>query len=192
MTLVMTATLAAAPPAGSTQRRWTAPEDGVLHWMLEDQSGLRLEFFQRLPDQSRAFFQGRGFPAAAAEELAQACVIQAVIRNGSRKSTITTELADWRIVVNGSERPFRLEADWQKRWESTGAPASARIAFRYAMLPTSQSLGPSDWLQGMTTPGLGYGQHFEIAVRWAADGVRKEARVRDVVCAEDKPLKMDK
>lgn len=179
--------LAAGEPL-LNQRHWVAPGTGIHHWAVRRNDGIYLEFSQRLPEQTRAFFQARGFTPDAAERLAEICVIQTVIRNNSRTAVIRTDIGNWRVMTGTGERPYRLESEWQKQWQSSNVSQAARIAFRFALLPASQSLNPGDWLQGMTTLDVPLGQRFDLRVRWTEDQATREATVAGVRCAGDRTL----
>lgn len=179
--------LAASEPL-LNQRHWVAPGTGIHHWVVERNDGIYLEFSQRLPEQTRAFFQARGFTPEAAERLAGVCVIQTVIRNNSRTAVIHTDIGNWRVMTGTGERPYRLESDWQKQWQNLNVSQPARIAFRFALLPAVQSLNPGDWLQGMTTLEVPLRERFDLKVRWTEDQANREATVGGVRCAADRTL----
>lgn len=135
-------------------------------------------------DQISAFFQGRGLPAPVSEQLASSCVIRVVIRNVSKGATITTSLAQWRARTGTQEYPLRLEGDWQHAWVGNAAVSpSAKIAFRFAMLPTTETLRPGDWLQGLVTVGLPAKRRFALRARWSDNHKTKQAWVRHLRCA---------
>ncbi len=61
--------LSAGPlSAGTTEER--DPENGLLSWTWREQ-GVSIQLVQRLPDQTRAFFLGRGFQLADADLVAK-------------------------------------------------------------------------------------------------------------------------
>ncbi len=153
------------------------------HWSLGGKGGLDIKLIQRPLDLTQAYFQGRGFPADVTQRIANACVMAVVARNLSANRTLRIDLADWRVTSDGREQPLRLEADWQKEWENGAVTQSARVAFRYSMLPTVQILHPGDWMQGMITANLDPGRHFDLHIRWTENGKPKQAWLNDVVCA---------
>ncbi|MHB8453565.1 MAG: hypothetical protein ACYDDO_02465 [Acidiferrobacterales bacterium] len=153
------------------------------HWSLSEKNGFELELIQRPMDLTQAFFQGRGLSPDVTQRITNACVMAVVARNLSANRTLRINLADWRVISDSHEQPLRLEADWQKEWKNDAVSPPARIAFRYSMLPTIQSLRPGDWMQGMITTNLNPGQRFDLHVRWTENGKTKQAWLRDVVCA---------
>jgi hypothetical protein len=154
------------------------------HWQGE---GTSFTFNQRLPDQTRAFFQGRGFTPQQAEPLARDCVFQAIIRNGAEAAApMTLNLAGWRVhPTGGSAQPLRLEAQWQEQWERMGVSPPARIAFRWALFPTEQRFEPGDWNMGMITLGLAPGSRFDLEVIWRRGEQEKRQRFPAMQCAAE-------
>lgn len=154
------------------------------HWEGDDGS---FTFNQRLPDQTRAFFQGRGFLPEQTEPLAADCVFQTIIRNSAAASTpLEVDLAKWRVIpAGGTTQPLRLEAQWQTEWELLGVAKPARIAFRWALFPTQQRFEPGDWNMGMITLGLPPDSQFDLEVVWYAGSERRQHRLTDMQCAAD-------
>ncbi len=157
------------------------------HWSFTEKNGFDIELIQRPLDRTQAFFQGRGFSPDITQRIANACVMAVVARNLSATRTLRIDVAEWRVTSDGREQPLRLETDWQKQWENGAVSPQARIAFRYSMLPTVQSLRPGDWMQGMITANLNPGRRFDLHIRWTENGRRKQAWVRDAVCATPSP-----
>ncbi len=154
------------------------------HWQGE---GASFTFNQRLPDQTRAFFQGRGFLPEQAEPLARDCVFQAIIRNGAEAAApLALNLAEWRVTpAAGSAQPLKLEAHWQEEWEHLGVSQPARIAFRWSLFPTEQRFAPGDWNMGMITLGLAPGSRFDLEVVWRSGAQEKRRRFSAMQCAAD-------
>lgn len=159
---------------------------GVLRGWEWRGDGVSLQQVQRLPDQTRAFFQGRGFPAAAAERLATTCVFQVTLRNEG-EGPITLDLSEWRIDRGAGPEPLRLTADWQAEWEGMGLPESARIAFQWAMFPTRQTFEPQDWNMGMIGYPLRPGERFDLHAQWRQAGAPRDATLAGLACAPDVP-----
>lgn len=175
--------LCLASAAGAEVRSFV-DESGILRGWEWRGDGVTLQQIQRLPDQTRAFFQGRGFPPVAADRLARTCVFQTVLRNGG-EGPIAVDLADWRIDTGTGPRPLLLTAQWQVEWEGMGLPEPARIAFQWAMFPTRQTFEPQDWSMGMIGYPLKPGDHFDLHTQWRqAAGVRS-AVIKGLACAPD-------
>ncbi|MHB8426181.1 MAG: hypothetical protein ACYDGU_00240 [Acidiferrobacterales bacterium] len=182
--VVLAAGFAASADASSPPPRTALP-----HWSVAVRGGLTVKLIQRPIELTEAFFQGRGFTPAASRQIADACVMAAVVRNKSSSGVIRINLGDWRVVASHHARPLRLEADWRRQWGAEQVALPARIAFHYAMLPTVERLGPGDWLQGMITANLRAGKRFNLRIRWTENGVQKQLWVRNVLCSASRSQK---
>jgi hypothetical protein len=161
------------------------PNTGAQTWLQRSQ-GVSLTLTQILPDQLRAFYLGRGFSQEDAERVARACVFQTQFRNEGVAAGIDFDLADWRIIVAEGERPLKLKRHWQKEWAKTGASASARLAFQWALYPTVQHYEIGDWNMGMTTHALPPGTRFDLRYVWRANGKRHHATLRGLRCFDER------
>jgi hypothetical protein len=161
-------------------------DTGLRFWRLEDR-GISFELVQRLPDQTRAFFQARGFSAEQANAIALGCVFQSIFRNrgATGSGAVAYDLADWVVLVDGTRLPVMLKEKWDRRWQESGVVEPARIAFRWSFLPTRQRYEPGDYNWGMTSYGLPPGATFDLDMVWNRDGDRETARIRDIECAPD-------
>lgn len=163
------------------------PQSGLESWSWKG-SGIDITLNQRLPDQTRAYFLGRGFSAAQAEEIAAACVFQAIIRNQSATAQLSLNLAEWRVTAGDSAKPVRLEAEWQTRWQQQEVDTAARVAFRWSLFPATQQFEPGDWNMGMVTMGLPHDTRFALALRWQSGKEAHEFRFPELRCAPDRHL----
>lgn len=166
------------------------PQTGLLSWKLRE-GALSLELNQLLPDQTRAFFQGRGFPAASADEIARACVFQVIVSNAAGADAapaVAIDLRRWRIDAGQGPVPLPVESTWQPRWASAGVPPPARIAFRWALLPTEQTFGPGDQAWGMLPLGPAPGTTVDLTVVWDENGRERVTRVPAVQCSPDRTV----
>lgn len=177
------------PPVAATEVSLD-PETGLATWQAET-SGIQVRLTQISPDQARAFYQARGFSAAAAERYAAECVFMTVVRNIG-DVPIEHRLADWRYVVAGQRpRAIRSKAQWARLWKQAGVGESARIAFTWAQFPTSQTFAPDDWNQGMTTYSVPRGGRFDLHFTWRtrkgtdAGGTRHSGILEQVQCADE-------
>ena len=164
------------------------PTTGLETWQSQGK-GVSFSFTQLLPDQSRAYFQGRGFQPANAELVAVACVFQTVIRNrADAVAPVDLDLSGWRVIrMQGNTRPPRLEADWQREWERCQVAGPARTAFRWSLFPTRQSFQPGDWNMGMVTFNLPPGERFDLELTWRQDGKPRRLVFNALRCAPDQP-----
>ncbi|WP_260292059.1 hypothetical protein [Sedimenticola hydrogenitrophicus] len=177
--------LSTAAQAGVEHAR--DPETGLESWSWRG-DGVSFSFNQRLPDQSRAYFQGRGFRPGEAERVALACVFQAVVHNDA-DAPIELDLSGWRVIpARGSPRPLRLEADWQQEWRRLQVAQPARVAFRWSLFPTRQRFQPGDWNMGMVTFNLAPGASFDLEVDWRQANIARHLRFAGMRCAPDRQL----
>lgn len=179
--------LLAAMPTLAAVQQIAEEGSGLPGWRWQS-DGAAFTFNQRMPDQTRAFFQGRGFLAEQAELLARDCVFQAIIRNDAAATApLVLDLAEWRVLpAGGTAQSLKLEAEWQKEWEQRQVSQAARIAFRWALFPTEQSFEPGDWNMGMITLGLPPGSRFELEVVWRRNGETRRQRFPGMYCAADR------
>ncbi|MCW8919781.1 MAG: hypothetical protein OQL08_13325 [Gammaproteobacteria bacterium] len=165
------------------------PQNGLESWGWHG-DGASFTFTQRLPDQSRAYFQGRGLTPEAAEEVAMACVFQAIVRNDTDLSApLELHLADWRVSdAAGRAQPLRLEAEWQQQWQRLALTQAARIAFRWSLFPSQQRFQPGDWNMGMVTFNRPPGSRFDLDIVWQQGDEPRQLRIEGMRCAPDQPI----
>lgn len=172
----------AAVSASAETRHAVDPDTGAETWETRAQ-GVTLSLTQILPDQGRAFYLNRGFPAEAAEVYATACVFMTVLRNDNAPGTVSFRLADWSIEHAGVKLPLKPVHGWLAEWRRRGLSEAAVIAFRWAQFPPEQEYEPGDWNQGMASTGLAPGAAFDLTARWQVAGQTYEGKLNDVRCA---------
>lgn len=163
------------------------PETGLKGWKLTQQ-GIAVELIQRLPAQTRGFFEARGFPLTITDQLGADCFMQTIIQNTGEmpEGGLTIDLADWRVRHGDELRPLRLKADWLSQWTGAGVPQSAIVAFRWAMFPTEQTFEASDYNWGMTSLGVAPGEVVDLQLFWQIDNKTFAAWIREIECAPDR------
>lgn len=171
------------------QRRLTEPETGSYRWIMDTSAGVRIQLVQRIPDQTRSFYIARGFPKAAADRYAEACVFQTILHNNTKDALVRIDLSDWRVLGNSGARALRLETEWQTQWEELGVSPSARVAFKWSQFPEKQKHRPGDWFQGMIAAQQSPGAEFDLKVRWYENEDMREAVVRGLKCSEDRVVR---
>jgi hypothetical protein len=108
-----------------------------------------LYMFVRLntPDQMAAFYEARGFPAAAIERLRRTCFVMAHVENRG-KQIIWLELKNWHFLSGGKEI-HRLERnDWDRVWDDIDMPQASRSTFGWTQLPETRDLQPGEPVGG--------------------------------------------
>lgn len=183
--LALVAPGASASPGtpGEVQAR-TDATTGLTTWTWRGEN-LSLELAQLLPDQTRAFFLGRGFGPEHAERIARHCVFQAVLRNHGARAPVEVNLHDWSSHGPNRTVPPRPDRDWQATWANMDTPEAARIAFRWALFPAEHRFEPGDWLMGMVLFDLTPGTPFDLTLRWREAGETRQTRLPDLRCASD-------
>lgn len=163
------------------------PDARLPYWEVAE-PGVAIRLVQRLPDQTRGFFQARGFRVADAERIAQSCVFQTIFRNTSapaEPATIEYDLREWIVHAAGGRRAMKTREDWAAEWSARAVPRAAQLAFEWALLPTRQAYGPGDYNWGMSVFGLAPGAEFDLDVVWHLRGERRAVRVNGMRCAPD-------
>jgi hypothetical protein len=150
--------------------------------------GMSLRLVQRLPDQTRAYFMGRGFTPAQAEPIAQSCVFQTIYKNTAPAGSpwvIQYDLKQWQVEHDGKMGKLKVREDWHGQWQQQQVKLAAAIAFEWSLLPTRQTYRANDYNWGMTSFNLPPGSHFDLQLRWQENGVVKTARMEHLECAAD-------
>ncbi len=189
MTL-MTAMLSLAAPAIAVINTGTDAEAGLPYWEVVEH-GVSIRLVQRLPDQTRGFFQARGFSIADAELIAQSCMFQTVFKNiapPSDPGVIEYNLDEWVVHAGGARRRMKTREAWQKEWTARRAPKAAQLAFEWGLLPTRQRYRAGDYNWGLSVFNLAPGTPFDLDVVWRQGGERRSARLQGVLCAPDLPV----
>ena len=157
-------------------------------WTLSE-GNFQLELIQRSPEQTRSFFQGRGFSVKVADDIATSCVLQTIGRNTEAKNkteSVTVDLSEWRIVVDGKEKPIKLKEDWNKEWKGANVSVASRIAFRWATYPSQQTYDPGgDFNWGMISIGPKPDAMFDLHVFWTQADKKHDAWIRQMQCPTD-------
>lgn len=182
-----------AKPATAAVTGGIDPEAGLPYWEVAEE-GMSLRLVQRLPDQTRAFFQARGFTARQAEMIALSCVFQTVFRNTStaeQGGDVEYNLRDWVVRANGVRQGMKTREDWRGTWMTENAAKPAQVAFEWALFPTQQIYRPGDYNWGMSLFNLPPGSTFDLDVVWRRQGKTRSVRIEKMRCAEDRRLKTD-
>lgn len=166
---------------------------GLPYWELRE-PGMSVRLVQRHPDQTRAFFLARGFSSKDVELIAQSCVFQTVFKNtasATSKDLLEYDLRTWRVHQGGQSQAMRMREDWAQVWADRAVATPARIAFEWALFPTTQIYHPGDYNWGMSVFGLPPDSHFDLTLSWQQAGTVHNARIPDLHCAADKPAVLE-
>ena len=152
-------------------------------WVFQ-QGAFSLQLIQRTPDQTRAFFQARGFSPTASDQIAEACVLQAILRNEG-EVPLRVDLRPWRVLQDGQEQPIPVAQSWRSRWEALQVALAAQIAFRWALFPTQQRFFPGDQAWGMIPFGPAPGTVFNLLLMWKEDQIPRQGHISGIRCPAD-------
>jgi len=152
-------------------------------WQWSEQ-GVSIRLVQRLPDQTRAFFIGRGFSREAADAIGTGCVFQTIFRNDGQYP-VDYDLSEWRIRHSGETAALSLKEQWDEQWQALGLSRPARIAFKWSFLPNQQHFEPGDYNWGMTSYGLAPGAHFDLDLVVRINGKKSSVRIPNIECPPD-------
>lgn len=162
------------------------PATGLKYW-LWNHDGFYLRLTQRLPDQTRAYFEARGFNQAAAEILATSCIFQTMVKNSGEEpgQIVNAKLSEWQVLSDGKRQPMLHREYWRETWQQNNLPESALIALEWSLLPSQIIYDINDYNWGMSSYGLPPGSSFDLIFNWTRNGKSKQGRINDVICAED-------
>jgi len=125
----------------------TDAEAELPYWEVVEH-GVSIRLVQRLPDQTRGFYQARGFSIADSELVAQSCMFQTVIKNVAPPSdpgVIEYNLDEvggaCRRCAAPDENPRRLA----KGMDRAPRTKAAQLAFEWGLIPTRQTYRPGDY-----------------------------------------------
>lgn len=102
-----------------------------------------LRLAPRTPNQIEAFYEGRGFPRAALDEIKQACFITVGLRNNS-DSIVWYNLNNWRFTTPKGPLQRILRSDWRQRWKQIGLAERFQSTFRWTLAPEQLDFRPHE------------------------------------------------
>ena len=156
-------------------------------WEWRDKT-ISIRLVQRLPDQSRGYFEARGFNKEHAELIAKSCVFQTVFKNVAKAGSnevIRYDLSRWQVRVKGKSQAMKLREHWEKKWKELAVPSKAKIAFKWSLLPTRQTYKAQDYNWGMSVYGLAPGTKFDLVMIWDVNGKAHTVTIDNMECAPD-------
>lgn len=155
---------------------FTDDASGLLSWKAQH-PGFSLQFIQLLPDYIRAVYSARGLPHDLVERMAGYCIFGTIIKNESTQP-LSYRVADWRyITADGQEHPIKTKTEWLQEWQDRG------VAFRWSLLPDTQTFAPGDWSQGFTTLPLPPDAVVKLHYTWTQQGNPYEGAFEKLRCA---------
>jgi hypothetical protein len=166
--------------------RGADPVTGLKYWQW-NQDGFYLRLTQRLPDQTRGYFEARGFDQESSELLAMSCLFQSMAKNTGNDSSgpLISDLSSWYVISGEKRQPLLLREYWQNIWKQRKIPDSARIGFNWSLLPSLLQYDINDYNWGMTSYGLAPGSQFDLHFSWTVNGRTYNGKINDLVCPDD-------
>ena len=168
--------LATSAELAAKVETFTDDASGLLSWKAQH-PGFSLQFIQLLPNYIRAIYSARGLPDDVVELMAGYCVFGTIIKNESDQP-LSYRVADWQYVTaDGQKHPIKTKSEWLKEWQERG------VAFRWSLLPDTQTFAPGDWSQGFTTLPLPPDTLVTLHYNWILQGNRYEGTFENLRCA---------
>ena len=163
-------------------------QDAQLPYWKYSNKNMSMQLVQRLPIQSRAYFQARGFNKAQSERIAQSCVFQTVFKNNShltKPAALQYNLRDWKVYSQGKTQGLKTREDWAKEWQAENVKKPAQVAFEWSLYPTKQQYKAGDYNWGMSIFNLKPGSKFDLDFSWQQYGKTHRAKIKNIECALD-------
>ena len=116
-------------------------------WPTIENERFRIELRSQTPQQMMAFYEARGFPQPALDEVKQVCFTTISILNKSN-TVLWLDLNDWSFSSPAGD-VRRLDRNWwNQRWEQLGLSMANRATFRWTLLPELRDLQPDEPVGG--------------------------------------------
>ncbi|MDH3280043.1 MAG: hypothetical protein OEQ18_02800 [Gammaproteobacteria bacterium] len=162
------------------------PPDRLRTWQYAAH-GVFLELTQRLPDQTRGFFEARGFEPKVADEIASYCFFQSIVKNTAPPSEgdVEFDLGEWRAIHRGGRHRMRVREYWDRLWSEREVSEAARIAFKWSLFPTRQTYASGEYNWGMTVFALRPSAVLDLEFSSTRRGRRSVHRLTGIECAPD-------
>ena len=140
----------------------------------------------RTVEQMAAFYEARGFPQRAIDEVTATCFVTIHIDNKSRHVT-WLETGNWRLTSQGKALRILGSEFWDATWEKIDLPQAFRSTFFWTQLPPVVDLHPDEPVGGNIVL-LGKTGRFDIEANFktGADkqGEPLQVRFTDIECGK--------
>ncbi len=155
-------------------------------WVVENEH-IKLEMIARTPEQMAAFYEARGFPKTAIQELNQMCFITTGVTNKSRE-VIWMKLANWTFTnKQGSLKRFHRN-ELKARLQKTDLAQQYLSTFRWTLIPETLDYRPEEREGGnIVLPGTSepFNLHAAFVMGDEKTGKRISIELNDLRCAKD-------
>jgi len=146
----------------------------------------RIRLFPRTPNQMAAFYEARGFPTFAINEVRKACFITVGLGNRSNKK-LYHDLTEWQFVDKNGPVKRMLRSDWKQRWIEFGLEKRFQSTFRWTLMPEKLDFYPQESEGGnliFPRTGQPITIHARIQIGKEKSKVYK-ITFKDIECAKD-------
>jgi hypothetical protein len=155
--------------------------------LVFDHPLFKLRLSPRTPQQIAGFYEGRGFPRWALDELTNTCFITVGLRNKSEQ-IIWLDLDNWHFMADGKVIQRQDRNYWLDYWRQKELPANLRTTFRWTLMPEQLDFRPHEGEGGnIILPRTDRPLTIHAQFRTGADKQGEEIKVRfdNVYCARD-------
>jgi hypothetical protein len=108
-----------------------------------DNKDFTLRLAPRTPNQITGFYEARGFPRFAIDEIRKTCFITVGLRNNS-DTIVWFDLSNWRFTTAKGPIKRILRGDWQQRWHTLGLDERFQSTFRWTLAPEQLDFRPHE------------------------------------------------
>jgi hypothetical protein len=108
-----------------------------------DNEDFTLRLAPRTPNQIAGFYEGRGFPQFAIDEIKRTCFITVGLRNNS-DTIVWFDLRNWHFTTATGPLKRILRADWKARWNKLGLAERFQSTFRWTLAPEQLDYRPHE------------------------------------------------
>jgi hypothetical protein len=148
---------------------------------------LRIRIVPRTPNQISAFYEARGFPQFAIDEVRKVCFITVGVGNKSNNK-LYHDLSQWEFTDSKGPVKRYLRTHWKQRWNQLGLEKRFQSTFRWTLMPEKLDFYPQEGEGGnLIFPRSGRPITIKAVVRIGEPDKQNIYNVifNDVKCGED-------
>ena len=139
------------------------------------------------PEQMTAFYEARGFPKPALQQIGKLCFVTAHIENKSQR-VIWLETANWDLASEGKAVQRVNKQQWTAWWDKINLPDANRSTFGWTQLPAIRDLQPDEPVGGNIILA-GDIERFDLRARFMTGqdkrGGMLDIQFRDITCPKE-------
>lgn len=145
-----------------------------------------LRLVPRTPNQIAAFYEARGFPGFAIDEVRKVCFITVGLGNRSKKK-LYHDLSSWQFIDKNGPVQRILRPDWKQRWNKLGLEKRFQSTFRWTLMPEKLDFYPQEGEGGnIIFPRTGHPITIRARIQIGKDKIKMiEVTFKDITCAKD-------